>query len=192
MALLVVGMIIGAVVGALMSGSRKAAGDNGGPHIGDMRVQGSAVGGIIPILWGQDAIFGNIIWQGPLTEIKHEDTQSAGGKGGGSSNITNTWYSYRGSLALGICAGPLATGALKKIYANDKLLWDFDLTPALPGDIRFYLGTEIQNPDPSIQSDKGVPSTPAFRGLAYIVFENFDFNPYDNTIPQFMFELVGI
>jgi len=37
--------------------------------------------------------------------------------------------------------------------------------------VRIYNGNSTQNPDPLIQSKEGVSRTPAFRGIAYIVFE---------------------
>lgn len=39
--------------------------------------------------------------------------------------------------------------------------------------VRIYPGTESQEPDPLIVADKGASFTPAFRGLRYIVFENY-------------------
>ena len=50
-----------------------------------------------------------------------------------------------------------------------------------------YLGTEDQLPDPTIESYEGVGTAtcPAYRGLAYIVFHDFQLEKYGNRIPNF-------
>ena len=57
------------------------------------------------------------------------------------------------------------------------------------GVYRLYKGTEDQNPDPTIESYEGVGSTPAYRGLAYVVIEDFPLANYGNRIPNFTFEV---
>ncbi len=194
MALFAIGVVVGAAVAAVGTMAAQGGGVdrvNVGPRIGDMKIQGSVVGTMIPILWGQHAIAGNLIWKSPVTEIKHESAQEVGGKGGGGFTVTNVWYSYHASLAFGICKGTVPVNGIKKIWANDRLIVDTDQDP-LPSDIRFYTGSETQNPDPIIQSVEGIDNTPAYRGLCYIVFEDFDFSVYANQIPQFIIELEGI
>jgi len=45
------------------------------------------------------------------------------------------------------------------------------LDPAGPSSITLYKGSETQNPDPTIQSYEGAANVPAYRGLAYLLFE---------------------
>ncbi|MGV2432284.1 MAG UNVERIFIED_CONTAM: hypothetical protein LVQ98_02655 [Rickettsiaceae bacterium] len=52
---------------------------------------------------------------------------------------------------------------------------------------RFYSGTKTQMPDPYIEKIEG--KSPAFRDLAYIVFENFPLHNFSNKIPHFSFEV---
>jgi hypothetical protein len=56
--------------------------------------------------------------------------------------------------------------------------------------IRFYEGNETQTPDSLIQADVdgrlGSGSTPAYRGQAYVVLENFEITKY-GSIPNFTF-----
>ena len=56
--------------------------------------------------------------------------------------------------------------------------------------VRIYNGAESQLPDTLIQSIEGANNTPAFRGLAYVVFENFPMGDYGNRIPNFTFEVI--
>ena len=55
--------------------------------------------------------------------------------------------------------------------------------------ITVYYGTEDQLPDPVIEAVEGVGYTPAYRGLSYIVFENFNLTNYGNRIPNIEVEL---
>ena len=52
---------------------------------------------------------------------------------------------------------------------------------------RLHPGNEDQLPDPLIEAIEG--EAPAYRGTAYVVFENLDLTPYGNRIPQFNFEV---
>jgi hypothetical protein len=53
---------------------------------------------------------------------------------------------------------------------------------------RIYTGTEDQQPDPTIQADKG--TTPAYRGQSYVVFEDLELETFGNRIPSFTFEVI--
>ncbi len=53
------------------------------------------------------------------------------------------------------------------------------------GVYRIYTGAEDQNPDPLIESIEGIGATPAYRGLAYVVIEDFPLGDYGNRIPNF-------
>ena len=184
------GFMVGGILGSQLMSSGMQIPDNVGPRLGDSQIQASTEGASIPILWGQHAISGNVIWrQSPWEEISHTTSQEVG-KGGGSSTVSSTRFSYRGSLAVLLCTGPIPEGAIKKIWANDILL--DHVTMVASGKLRIYLGTESQLPDPAIEVQEGIGNVPAFRGLAYIVFDNFDFDQYGNTLPQFRFELEGL
>ncbi len=45
-------------------------------------------------------------------------------------------------------------------------------------------------PDPLMEAVEGEGTVPAYRGTAYIVFEDLDLSPYGNRVPQFAFEVV--
>ena len=51
--------------------------------------------------------------------------------------------------------------------------------------IRIYNGTDSQQPDPLIQAREGVGRTPAFRGLAYIVFEGLPLSDEPGSLFDF-------
>jgi len=55
--------------------------------------------------------------------------------------------------------------------------------------MRVYPGTNDQLPDPKIEAVEGPGTVPAYRGIAYVVFEELDLGPYGNRVPQFSFEV---
>ena len=55
--------------------------------------------------------------------------------------------------------------------------------------VRLHRGGESQLPDPLIAAIEGETAAPAYRGTAYVVFENLDLTPFGNRIPQFNFEV---
>lgn len=84
-------------------------------------------------------------------------------------------------VAVGICKGP---ADLRAIYVNGTVL---DINPE---EYRFYPGTELQEPDPWIA--ELVHYLPAFRGLAYVVFNNFSLSRFSGKIPTFRFDVAAL
>ena len=184
----------GAYIGARIGHSIGASIDNSvlggkkstyiGPRLGDLGVQSSAYGKMIPVVYGTMRLGGNIIWSQPISETATTTTSTAGGGGkggGGKVSQSSTTYTYSVSLAIGICEGPIDD--VLRIWADAKQL---DLSQFT---VRIYKGDEAQLPDSLIQSVSGAANTPAFRGLAYVVFENFPMGDYGNRIPNFTFEV---
>ena len=61
---------------------------------------------------------------------------------------------------------------------------------SIPGlEFRFYEGGEDQLPDPLIEAAEGHGRTPAFRGLAYLVFEDLPLENFGNRIPNITAEV---
>lgn len=188
-----VGFAIGAQIGrtvgssvdnAILAPSKKLRPLNG-PRLADLGVQSSTFGKMIPVIYGLMRVGGNIIWSQPIKETITSSTSSAGagGKGGGGKvSQTSTSYSYSITLAIAICEGPV--DEIMRIWADAKQL---DLSQHT---VRLYKGDEAQLTDTLIQSFEGVNNTPAFRGLAYVVFEDFQLSDYGNRIPNFTFEVI--
>lgn len=75
-----------------------------------LRVQTSAYGQVIPILYGQNRITGRLLWSGDFQAIPHTSTQKVGGKGlgsGGGNAVTNTTYTYQSAVAIALAMGPI-------------------------------------------------------------------------------------
>lgn len=170
-----------------------------GPRLNDLNVQTSMVGAPIPIVYGTYAISGNVIWSSGLIEAVSRKKQ--GGKGGPTQTVKT--YSYSVNCAVGICEGEI--GGISRIWADAKLIYDarpqlddetatqytdrMTANAAFLANAEFYVGTEDQLPDPTIESYEGAGNVSAFRGLVYVVFSEFQLADYGNRIPNFRFEV---
>ncbi|MDA5194958.1 phage tail protein [Govanella unica] len=161
-----------------------------GPRLGDLSVQSSAFGQVIPLLYGTVRVAGNVIWSMGLIETRHEDSEKVkGGKGGGGTRVTTVSYTYASSFAIALSARPIV--GIGRIWADGKLLRDAGGRLAVEGLIRIYTGSEQQNPDPLIEAGEGLGQAPAYRGLAYVVFEDLALAEYGNRIPNLTFEVIA-
>jgi hypothetical protein len=159
-----------------------------GPRLHDLKVQSSAHGAMLPLVYGTVRIAGNVIWAADLEEQVVTETNSAsGGKGGGGSVTSTTRsYIYFASFAVGLCAGAIAS--VDRVWANGKLV--HDSTRSLL-DMAVYLGDESQSPDDRIESALGVGFVPAYRGMAYAVINRLNLTDYGNQIPNLQFEVTA-
>lgn len=176
------GGVIGGAIDDAIVGGRSSARE--GARLSDLAVQVSTYGKPIASLYGTARMAGNIIWSQPIKETATTTTsRSGGGKGGGGggTKTTSTTYSYSVSLAIAMCEGPI--DSVLRVWADAKVL---DLSR---GSYRVYVGDESQLPDSFIQSIEGSGRTPAYRGVAYVVIEDFPLADYGNRIPNFTFEV---
>ena len=125
---------------------------------------------------------GNIIWATDFREETETTRHGGGGKGGGGGGGTEvTEYFYFASLAVALCEGPI-TG-IGRIWADGKPMSLDGVT------MRVHLGGEDQEPDPFIAAKMGAANTPAYRGTAYVVFEELPLERFGNRLPQLSFEV---
>ncbi|MEO1037933.1 MAG: glycoside hydrolase/phage tail family protein [Pseudomonadota bacterium] len=146
-----------------------------GPRLDGLELQTSTEGAPIPLTFGRVRLAGQVIWAGDFVE--NARTERSGGKGG--SGVTH--YEYAVSFAVGLCEGPIQQ--IGRVWANGELLDPTSLV------MRVHLGDEDQGPDPAIEADEATGATPAFKGLAYVVFEDFPLDAYGARIPNLSFEV---
>lgn len=179
------GRALGALGGAmldqtLLGGSRTSSRE--GPRLTDLDVMASTPGASIPRLYGRARLSGQVIWATKLNEVKTAQDQSVGGKGGSlSAKSTTVTYTYYANFAVALCAGPISR--IGRIWADGKLLDVGGLS------IRAHLGGADQEPDSWIAAKQGNAGTPAYRGVAYLVFENLDLTDFGNRLPQITAEV---
>src|SRR6185295_15248824 len=183
----IAGRIAGAIAGNVIDHS--LFGDHSdrtieGPRLADLDVMASTEGAPIPRIYGRARLSGQVIWATRLEEVVSTRTEETGGGKGGSSGptTTTTTYSYFANFAVGLCAGPI--GRVMRVWADGSLL---DLSGIT---MRSYAGSEDQTADPLIVARDGADNVPAYRGLAYVVFERLPLENFGNRIPQLSFEVM--
>jgi hypothetical protein len=135
---------------------------------------GASEGAAIAQLYGRMRIAGQVIW---ATDFVETTTVSGGGKGGPSKPKTKD-YSYTVSLAIALCEGEISR--VGRVWADGVEIARDDLN------MRIYAGARDQLPDPKMEAGK----VPAYRGTAYVVFEDLDLGQFGNRVPQFSFEVM--
>lgn len=186
-----IGGALGSAVGGLIDNALfpKPAQFVEGPRLGDLSVMASSYGQPIPWLYGpQNRVAVNIIDSSGLIEDYHDNTQKAGGKGGGGQTVTQRTYTYRITLACLIGKGPCA--GLSRIWANKKIIYDHGSFNVMQ-EVRLYQGTGVQIVDPDIESIRGVGNAPAYRHSCYILIKNLQLADFGNSIPQIEVEMEG-
>lgn len=144
-----------------------------------LRITGAGEGAPIAQLFGRMRLGGHVIWSTQFVE--RTSTNGGSGKGAPPAPKTTT-YSYSISLAVALCEGEIAR--VGRIWA-DGVEIDREMVTW-----RLYKGTMDQMPDPLLEAVEGEGAVPAYRGTAYVVFEDLDLTPFGNRVPQFAFEVV--
>lgn len=172
-----------------------------GPRLKDLKISASTYGAAIPWVFGLTRVPGNMIWSEKIRERKKKRS----GKGGSYNE-----YTYYCTFAMGLCQGPVKS--IRRVWADSKLIYDASggtaaaqasdpsikdalaaavgLTANSKYRMRFYLGDEEQLPDSALETELGAGNAPAFRGLAYILFDNMPLEDFGNRIPQITAEVI--
>lgn len=177
----VLGGPVGSAIGALIGQSidqELLAPVRRGPRIGDLAVQTSTYGTQVPRIYGTMRVAGSVVWATDLVE--HSDT-------GGAKGEPDVTYSYTVSLAVALSSRPAT--AIKRIWADGKLLRGAEGDFKVGTKFRFHDGSEDQELDPLIASIEGITETPAYRGLSMAVFEDLELGEFGNRIPFLTFEV---
>lgn len=176
----ILGRAAGALAGSAIDGALFGATEKReGPRLDALRFMQADEGGGIARVYGTARIAGQVIWGTRFEE--DVDKERHGGKGGPPS-VEVTTYRYFGNVAVGLCEGPIA--GIRRIWADGE---ELDQTRY---DIRLYRGNETQEPDPLIEAKQGEGNAPAYRGLAYLVFERLPLELWGNRIPQISCEVL--
>jgi hypothetical protein len=177
----VIGRAVGATVGRMIDQRLLGAGSPSVPtgRVDRFRLTSSGEGAAVGRIFGRVRIPGQVIWASRFLE--RVETTGGGGKGGGA-RAASSQYSYSVSLALALCEGEAAR--VGRIWADGQIV---DRTTL---NLRFYPGSIDQLPDPKIEAVEGADKAPAFRGTAYVVFEDLELAAFGNRVPQFTFEVL--
>lgn len=176
-----------------------------GPRLSSLDVTTADYGTTLDYFWGKRRLEGRpIIWAEKLRE-KKSTSKTKGGK--------YADYKYFGTFAVAIADHEI--NAVTRIWMDKHLVYDvtkagpispvIGLFSSIASDspvkitngrnMRIYLGTETQLPDPRMEAwceDRyGPDSCPAYRGVSYIVFQDLPLEKFGNRIPQITVEAVN-
>lgn len=176
-----VGTMLGRAVGALAGNAvdRSLLGGTTvtGSRLSSARIGGANEGAALNRLYGTARLGGSLIW---ATRFEEEiTTERSGSKASGTKTKT---YNYYGNIALALCEGPVS--GLRRVWADGE---EMDLSEV---EMRFYPGSDHQPVDPLIAAKQGEGNAPAYRGVAYVVFEKLPLDDYGNRIPVLQFEVM--
>ena len=177
-----IGGAIGALVGRQVDTAILGSGNREGPRLKELTATTSSYGSVLPRHFGRMRVPGSIIWATELVE--HSEKQ-----GGGKGRPSVTSYSYTASFAVALASRPLID--IGRIWADGNLLRGEAGDLKAGGTMRFYTGHGDQEPDPLISGIEGAGRCPAFRGLAYVVFEDLELDDFFNRIPALTFEVIA-
>jgi len=176
-----VGGVLGSLLGNRLDHAIIGTGRQIGPRLKELSFTTSSYGTPIPRHFGRMRAAGSIIW---ATDLKETRAVSGGGKG--RPSVTS--FTYSASFAVALASRPIAR--VGRIWADGNLLRGSGGDLKTGGTLRLYLGHGDQLPDPLIASDRGL-DCPAFRGLAYCVFEDLHLADFGNRIPALTFEILA-
>lgn len=175
-----VGGLIGAIIGSQIDTQIFKSPAREGPRIKELDIQTSSYGSNIPAIFGVMRVAGSVIWATDLMETRSK-------KSAGKGKPATVNFTYSAHMAVALSSRPLAR--IGRIWADGNLLRGAAGDFKVPVRFRFYSGHDDQNPDPLIASAEGAGNAPAFRGISYVMFEDFQLADFGNRIPSLTFEV---
>ena len=150
------------------------------PRLAELKLTTSSYGLAMPRHYGRMRVSGQVIWATDLVESRDQ-------QGGGKSSPATTSYSYSASFAIALGSRPI--GSIGRVWADGKLLRGAAGDMKVAGTMRFHSGEAQQSADPLLVLAEGSDRCPAYRGLAYVVFEDLQLSEFGNRIPTLSFEI---
>lgn len=176
-----------------------------GPRLTDLTQTTASVGVPIPEPWGTVPIPGTFLHYTRAREVIESD-EVGGGSGGPTQTVETPTYYSDFAISIADCPRRPIVG-VRRIWANGKPIYDrralqsgessesFQARMAANAQLdevmTVYLGTDTQEPDPTLEAFYGVGNVSAHLNLAYVVFAAWKHKAEDgNRVPtQWKFEV---
>ncbi len=137
----------------------------------------------IPLVFGQMRIAGQIIWADRIHAKRNVSVTKQHFK---ARHLTVhkevNEFEYYANFAMAICEGEITE--INRIWCDDR---EINISQY---NFRLYKGGESQLADPLITNLSKNHCATAYRGLAYIVFEQLPLADFDDMIPNLSFEVM--
>jgi hypothetical protein len=183
-----IGQAAGAVVGSLIDNflisALQPTQKVKGQRVETLQVAGPREGQALERGRGRIRVPGRIIWPERVEFENVATVTRTVGKGPAAPATETTTYSATVTLAIAVCEGPILLWG--RVYADGNQI---KLTEQCAA-VRWYKGFGNQDPDPLIEEALGAGFAPDWRGIAYIVVEDWDLSSYGNRIPQLNIEVI--
>ncbi|MFT4027600.1 MAG: phage tail protein [Novosphingobium sp.] len=176
------GGALGALAGRQIDALISPAPTREGPRLKELAVTTSSYGSAIAAHYGRMRVAGSIIWSTDLVEHRQKE-------GGGKGKPSTVTYSYTVSFAVALSSREVLS--IGRVWADGNLLRGQAGDLKVGGTMRLHSGGYDQLPDPLIESAETPGQCPAFRGLAYAVFEDLQLEEFGNRIPALTFEILA-
>ncbi|KFI28075.1 baseplate multidomain protein megatron [Paenirhodobacter enshiensis] len=170
------GAVLGRAIDQKLLGTGSQSVETG--RVERLRLTSASEGDGVGLCWGRMRVAGQVIWSTRFFETATVEKQGKGGAG----SVKTTSYSYSVSVAVALCEGEILR--VGRVWADG-----IEVSPGTLN-MRIYPGSEDQLPDAKIAAVEGAENAPAYRGIAYVVFEDLELSDYGNRVPQFTFEVV--
>ena len=176
-----IGGAIGSLIGSQVDGYLFGGAPRQGSRLTELAMTASTYGEPIPRHFGRMRVGGSIIWATDLAESSSIE--------GGKSSAGVTRYAYSANFAVALASRPIL--GIGRIWADGNLLRGSAGDLKVGGTLRIHTGEGDQPCDPLIAANEGEARCPAYRGLAYAVFEDLDLSQFYNRIPTLAFEVIA-
>jgi hypothetical protein len=146
------------------------------PIIASVRIQTSAFGRCVPLVYGQTRVAGCLMWYNDFKAHKHKKKS---GKGGGT---TQTSYTYTCAVEIGLCEG--------EILGVSRVWQDKNVVTLSSLGLDLYTGTSLQAAYPYIVTNHPDQAI-SYRYQAYVATGSYNLGT-DAQMPQHNFEVTGL
>ncbi len=146
-----------------------------------VNIQSSCYGSVVPVIYGQTRLTGNLVWYGDFQAIPVQSSSGNGGKGGDSNHGT-TSYDYKASFVFGLGEGTLGgvvnvwASKAKKSFADSRL---------------GFASGAIGQADWGYLDSKFPTQSLGYSGLSYVTGMAYDLGQ-SAQMPNLSYEVTGI
>jgi len=144
-------------------------------------IQSSCYGGVVPVIYGQTRLTGNLIWYGDFQAIPVESSGGNGGKGGDGGHGSTT-YDYKASFIFALGEGTL--GGVQNVWASKK-------KQTLSASGLSFADGHLGQPDWGTLDTNHADQALGYSGTGYVYVAAYDLGQ-SAQLPNLSYEVTGL